>query len=183
MWKLHSGMLKRQQLLSGFVSPFSRACPTLSIQFTFKYNVFYWSFQERSLFCFLVWWWGGLVGDRKCLDYFGRQLAKESENNFALLDQYLWSEQWAQPFALCEYVICVSLVPLIFLKWVVCLVTKMTKQKMWGRISSVKISNCIIVSPHILWPLNTTNKSNSILLFELLSYFGHLCRNFGVSFG
>lgn len=161
-------MLKRQQFFTGFTSAFSAACPTWSIQITFKYSVFYWSFHERYLFCFLVRWWSGLVRDRKCLDYFGRQLAKESENNFALLDQHLWSKQWTQPFALCEYVICFSLLLLIVEKLVVCLAAKMTKQKMWGRISSIKISNHIIVSPHILWPLNTMNKSNSVLLFELL---------------
>lgn len=132
---------KRQQLPTGLVSPFSRTCPSWSVQITFKYSVFCWNFQERYLFCFLVWWWSGLVRDRKCLDYFGRQLAKESENNFALLDQYLWSEQWTQPFALCEYGMHLSLVLLILKKLVVCLAAKVTKQKKWGRISVVKISS------------------------------------------
>lgn len=75
---------------------------------------FCWSFQERYLLCFPVWWWSGLVWDWKCLDYFGRQLAKESENNSALPDQYLWSEQWTQPFALCKYIVWVSLLSLVF---------------------------------------------------------------------
>lgn len=146
MWKHHSGTLKRQQFPTGFLSPFSRACSTWSVQITSEYNVFWWSFQDIHLFCFLVWWWSGLVRDRKCLDYFGRQLAEKSENNFALLDQYLWSEQWTQPFALCEYVTGLSLVLIDILKISSMSSSKDHQTKMWGKIYSVKISTLYLMT-------------------------------------
>lgn len=141
---------------------FSRACFTWSVQITSEYSVFWWSFQDICLFCFLVWWWSGLVRDRKCLDYFGRQLAKESENNFALLDQYLWREQWTQPFALCEYVTDLSLMLIDILKISSMSSSKDYQTKMWCRIYSIKISTLYFMTT------NSMNKSNSVLLFALL---------------
>lgn len=134
MWKHHSRTLKRQQFPVRFMCLSSRACFTWSVQITCECNVFWSSFLDIHLFCFLVWWWSGLVRDRKCLDYFGRQLAKESENNFALFDQYLWSEQWTQPFALCEYVTDLSLVYIDTLKISSVSSREDHQTKMWGRI-------------------------------------------------
>lgn len=143
------------------MSLFPRACFAWSVWIISECSVFWWSFQDIHLFCFLVWWWSGLVRDRKCLDYFGRQLAKESENNFALLDQYLWSEQWTQPFALCEYVTDLSLVLIDVLK-ISMSGSKDHQMKMWGWIYSIKISTLYFMTT------NTMNKSNSVLLFALL---------------
>lgn len=49
-----------------------------------------------------VWGWICLVRDWERMDHVSRQLAKEPQNHSALPHQYVRSQQWPQPLALCK---------------------------------------------------------------------------------